>query len=94
MSKYGLLVVQGQKLCPKCRFRASKPQEKTCENDSDDVDDCTSLEEEHDLELTEESLSSTLSELEISPIKFHSIAPPSKPTIGKRKLEKVEAAAT
>jgi len=94
MCRYGSIVVPGQKLCPKCRFRASTPQEEKNETDNDDVDDCTSLEEEHELELTKESLNSTLSELEISPIKFHSIAPHSKPNLRKRKLEQVEGKVT
>ena len=93
MCRQGLIAIPGQMLCPNCRFRASKPEEETYGNDNG-VDDNTSIEEEHELELTGEPLNSTLSELEISPIKFHSIAPHSKPSLRKRKLEQVEGKVT
>ena len=45
---------------------------------------------EHDLNLSRESLKSTLNEL--SHVKLHSVAQHSKPTLGKRKLKQVEGA--
>ena len=55
-------------------------------------DESFCFQEEHDLNLSRESLNSTLNELNISPVKLHSVAQHSKPTLGKRKLKQVEGA--
>ena len=50
--------------------------------------------EEIHLNATKESLNNTLNELDISPVKVHSAANHSKPTLGKRKLRQVEGIIT
>ena len=42
------------------------------------------------LNTTKESLNNTLNELDISPVKVHSVATHSKLALGKRKLKQVE----
>ena len=90
----GCIVLPGQKLCPKCRLKVSEPEKEEEEPYKQDElnDESFCFQEEHDLNLSRESLNSTLNELNISPVKLHSVAQHSKPTLGKRKLKQVEGA--
>ena len=92
----GYHVIPGQKLCPKCRSLVSKPKENPDEIDNTEPEEECHVysQEELQLDSSRESLNSTLNDLDLSPIKLHSIAPHSKPILGKRKLKEVEGAIT
>ena len=86
----GYHVIPGQKLCPKCRLSAPKQNEKFEEsNDTEEADDLVSYEEDFQLDSNREILNTTLNELDISPVKVHSVSAHSKLIIGKRKLKQV-----
>ena len=90
----GYIVLPGQKLCLKCRLKVSEPEKEEEEPYKQDelIDESFCFQEEHDLNLSRKSLNSPLNELDISPVKLHSVAQHSKPTLGKRKLKQVEGA--
>ena len=92
-------VVPGQKLCPQCRRQAtikSEGGELDFETNIEEPVDCNiiSLEEEVQLDSTRESLNNNLCELDLSRLKVHSVAPLSKTSLGKRKLNQLESAFT
>ena len=90
----GYIVLPGQKLCLKCRLKVSEPEKEEEEPYKQDelCDESFCFQEDHDLNLFRESLNSTLNGLDISPVKLHSVAQHSKPTLGERKLKQVEGA--
>ena len=80
-------VIPGQKLCPKCKLTYSKSktdidQIETNDSESDNI----TYDKEIYLNTTKKSLNNTLNELDISPVKVHSVATHSKLALGKRKL--------
>ena len=90
----GYIVLPGQRLCLKCRLKVSEPAKEGEEPYKQDElnDESFCFQEEHDLYLSRESLNSSFNELDISPVKLHSVAQHSEPTPGKRKLKQVEGA--
>ena len=90
----GYIVLPGQKLCLTCRLKMSEPEkeEEKPYKQYELNDESFCFQEEHDLNLSRESLNTTLNELDISPVKLHSVVQHSKPTLGKRKLKQVEGA--
>ena len=90
----GLTIVPGCKLCPSCRVKVSE-YEHVPSDDSTGSDD-VSLSEEVGPEVSfvseREVLNTTLSELDMSPIKLHSIPQSSKVSHGKQKIRQANEA--
>lgn len=83
-------VIPGQKICPKCRIKYNG----LCNYDIvDEVDDQISNDElqyGNEQATVKETLSTSLEELEVSPIKLHAIACHSRRAYGKRKFNEVK----
>ena len=92
----GYYVIPGQNLCPKCKltYSKSKTDIDQIETNGSESDDMITYVEEIYLNTTKEYLNNVLNELDISPVKLHSVATHSKPTLGKRKLKQVEDVVT
>ena len=92
-------VIPGQKLCPKCRltYSKSKTDIDQIETNDSESDNMITYDKEIYLNTTKESLNNTLfrdsfelNELDISPVKVHSVVTHSKLALGKRKLKQVK----
>ena len=82
-------MVPGEKLCPQCRHKLASSEEPAEENtDISDIEDVFG--EDFLVESTRSLLNTTLCNLEVSPLKVHSVKSSSKPAVGKRKLKQVE----
>ena len=92
LCKSGSAVVPGQKLCPQCRnFDPNTIGEEVLtdvETPESTVHD--KFDVEYETEPAKESLNSSLLQLDISPLKTHSVTSHSKSSHGKRKLVQVE----
>ena len=91
----GKIVAPGQKLCPKCRIHGNSlesPPEclSLQEGIVEENDDGAILEQDVSLCMSRDSLNSTLSNIELSPIKVHSMQISTKLTYGKRKLDQIQ----
>ena len=86
----GKFKVPGEKLCPQSRYKSASGEES--EVDNMEIED--DIEKEIMLESTRSLLNSTLSELEVSPLKVRSVKSSNKASLGKRKLKQVEEAVT
>lgn len=89
----GIDVIPGKKLCPSCRFQLSSKldeKERKMEEVSDNEETApVEFESDFDSEKTRESLDSSFSEMDVSPLKLHAVAPHTKVSYGKRKLQQV-----
>ena len=90
----GYVVIPGYKLCPPCRAQYAKLVQAS---DSESVSSCEegdvqAIEQDVSVESTRTSLNSTLQDLDLSPLKLHSVAPHSRLSVGKRKFNQVEKA--
>ena len=84
-------MVPGEKLCPQCRGKLPSTEE-PAEQDTEISDTEDVFGEDFLAESTRSLLNSTLCDLEVSPLKVHSVKSSSKPAVGKRKLKQVEQA--
>ena len=76
----GYVVIPGYKLCPPCRVQYAKLAQAS---DSESVSSCEegdvqAIEQDVSVESTRTSLNSTLQDLDLSPLKLHSVAPHSR----------------
>ena len=85
-------VIPGQKLCPSCRVKFN-----TLESSESDSVSTSEISQESDKEATSEfaelskhTLDSTLEDINVSPMKLHSVAHHSRISHGKRKLSQVQ----
>ena len=76
----GYVVIPGYKLCPPCQAQYAKLVQAS---DSESVSSCEegyvqAIEQDVSVESTHTSLNSTLQDLDLSPLKLHSVAPHSR----------------
>ena len=88
------VVIPGYKLCPPCRAQYAKLVQVS---DSESVSSCEegdvqAIEQDVSVESTRTSLNSTLQDLDLSPLKLLSVAPHSRLSVGKKKVNQVEKA--
>ena len=91
MWQYGLFVTPGERLCPSCRKETTLKLKPGIQTDSEmegSDENMDAKAREYETNRTRESLNSTLKELEISPVRSHSVPQYSKVAEGKRKLKK------
>ena len=92
MRQCGLFVTPGEKLCPSCRKETTlklKPGIQTDSETEGSDENMDAIAREYETNTTRESLNSTLKELEMSPLRSHSVPQYSKVVEGKRKLKKI-----
>lgn len=93
----GIDIVPGQKLCPTCRILVTK---KLGESSSDDTEqsqdeqtqELTEIESSFQADLSKTSLNSTLTEINISPVKTHAVSSHLLVPYGKRKIKQARNA--
>ena len=93
----GNFVIPGQKLCPQCRNKLvdKEPEPEDIETEEEVFpENDNEIERDIMVESTRSILNSTLCELDVSPLKVHSVPSSYKHTLGKRKLKQVEEAVT
>ena len=82
-------MIPGQKLCPKCRIKFGDLHD----NDfSGEVHDDTSSDEIHDNDdsFHKEYLSTSMEEMDVSPVKLHAVASHSRESYGERKFQQIK----
>ena len=90
--KINIYVVPGQKLCPTCRREMSERLKASEGNDDDNVPDVCFP--ERAWKQQKEDLDITLEDIDVSPIKLHSVPKHSRASYGKRKLDQVKTKLT
>ena len=93
----GIDVVPGQKICPSCRMKVKTEIDsfgKELVQSDEEVNLVETLDNELSFSSNKESIDSALSEIDVSPLKLHSIPPHSKIIQGKRKLKQATHAFT
>ena len=90
MKNIGINIIPGEKICPSCKIKLI-----SFKDDGPGEVACSQIYEDKDIELTtneflKENLNSSLTSINISPLKMHAVTSHSRVALGKKKLLQVQ----